>query len=212
MQAWYGKGCVVSIVAALLSLLMLTLAGCSPRFDWREIPNPEAGYVALFPARPAKVTRSIEFGAEHVELTLQAAVVGDISFAVGHARLPTSAAPSAAINASAWIARFEAALLQNLDAQINTQISTQVSAQINAQTPAIHPPKAPALRDISATGILRARREDAHGVPATLRARFYVQNGQLYEVMVIAPSADWNDEAVETFLAGFQLPPKKAPG
>jgi len=185
LQTWGKNGWAAFIVAALL----LTLAACSPRFDWREIPNPDAGYVALFPARPGSATRPLPHGAQTIELTLQAAPVGDLSFTVGHVRLPVRAGKAEAVEASAWITQFETALLGNLNAQIT-------------QT---HPPKPPALRDISADGTLRARRQDTRGVPAKLRARFYLHQGQLYEVMVIGPAADWDEDAAETFLAGFKF-------
>ncbi len=185
MQAWSKKGWGAFIVAAFL----LALAACSPRFDWREIPNPEAGYAALFPARPGTVTRPLLYGAQTIELTLQAAPVGDMSFTVGHAQLPATAGLGEVVEASAWMARFETALLGNLDARIT-------------QT---HPPKSPALRDISADGTLRARRRDVDGIPAKLRARFYLHQGQLYEVIVIGPAAGWDEDAAATFLDGFRI-------
>ncbi|TAK90542.1 MAG: hypothetical protein EPO06_07950 [Burkholderiaceae bacterium] len=163
---------------------MCLLAACSPRFDWREIANSEAGYAALFPARPALVTRTLPHGAQTLTLTLQAAPVGQRYFAVGSAPLP--ATTEAALF---WQSQLEAALLSNLDAQV-----TQA-----------HAPQAPVLRDISASGTLRAQRGDAAGVPAKLRARFYLHHDRLYEVFVMAPAAEWDDEAVETFFTGFKL-------
>lgn len=184
MQAWCKKNGVVSIVMALL----LALTACSPRFDWREISNPGAGYVALFPARPVEATRPVQYDTHTLQLTLQTAEVDEMRFAVGYAQLPAIADKQPPDGAT-WVSLFETALLQNLNAQI-----TQAN-----------PPPAPAVRDINANGTLRVHRKDMHGVPAKMRARFYVQQGQLYEVLVIAATADWNEEAAETFMAGFQI-------
>jgi hypothetical protein len=180
LQSWRRKVQAAAIVTACLCLL----TACSPRFDWREIPNAEAGYVGLFPARPALVTRSLPHGTYTLALTLQAAPVGQSYFAIGTAPLPAAAG-----DAGFWLGQLEAALLNNLNAQV-----TQV-----------HPSQAPALRDISASGTLRAQRGDAAGVPAKLRARFYLRGDRLYDVIVMAPAAEWDDEAVEIFLAGFKL-------
>lgn len=186
-----GKNMARLIVTALITTLGLSLSACSPRFDWREIPNTEAGYVALFPARPAQFTRPLPYPGQNIALTLQAVVIDDINFAIGYARLPHPAANDTIASATTaqWIAHFEAALLDNLQAQIT---------QTHATT-------APLMRDITAIGTLRTRREDPQGRPATLRARFYIHNHQLYEVMVIAPTTTWNSEAADTFLTGFQL-------
>jgi hypothetical protein len=179
LRAWNKRSGGAVIVAALLAL-----AACSPHFDWREIANPAAGYAALFPARPSKVTRSVPHGEQSISLTLQATTVDHMTFAVGTARLPGKPAswPS-------FVPLFETALLHNINA-LEVQTLTSPSN---------------ALREIVINGSLRAGPQDHQGTPAKMRVRFYLRQDRLYEVLVFAPATAWNEEAVETFLAGFQF-------
>ena len=111
----------VRIPAAVATLLAacLLVAACSPRFDWREIAQPAAGYVVALPDKPQTAKREIVFehpgGAVRGEMTMLSAGVGASLFAVGTVRLPPFAVASpAALDATLdW---FAAGLLRNVQA------------------------------------------------------------------------------------------------
>src|SRR5512137_325528 len=109
---------VPAVVATLLAACLL-VAACSPRFDWREIAQPSAGYVVALPDKPNVETRPIAFdhpgGPVRAEMTMLSTGVGASLFAVGTVQLPPFAVDSpAALDATlAW---FGDGLLRNVQA------------------------------------------------------------------------------------------------
>lgn len=71
-----------SVRAALIASLLL-LAGCFPKFDWREVRGTEAPYTILMPGKPASLTQIIRLGTIDVPMQMSATDVDGISFAVG---------------------------------------------------------------------------------------------------------------------------------
>ena len=97
--------------------LTLALSACSPKYDWRDYRSNDAPYAVLFPGKPATHTRSIRLDqpgrpdpALAIDMTMTAAEVDGVVFAVGSARLadPTQA-PAA-------LAAMRTALMRNIDA------------------------------------------------------------------------------------------------
>ncbi|HWW71252.1 MAG TPA: hypothetical protein VN089_15025, partial [Duganella sp.] len=71
-----------------LALLMaVALSACSPQYDWRDYRANDAPYAVLFPAKPASQTRTIKLGDLDVNMTMTAAEVDGVVFAVGSAQL-----------------------------------------------------------------------------------------------------------------------------
>jgi len=67
------------------ALLALALAGCSPVFNWREVPIADDGLVVLLPCKPDRATRTLPFGAgEAVAIDMAGCVAGGATFAVAH--------------------------------------------------------------------------------------------------------------------------------
>lgn len=76
---------------ALALLVPGLLAGCSPRFNWREVRVDEAGYRVMFPDKPDAATRPIHLEDLPVDMTLQGARVDGMTFVVGTVRLSVPA-------------------------------------------------------------------------------------------------------------------------
>jgi len=76
--------------AARLAVLAagVLLAACSPEHDWREVRADDAGYTVMLPAKPASLTRPIHLEAMRVDMGMQGAQAGGVSYTVGSVRLP----------------------------------------------------------------------------------------------------------------------------
>lgn len=96
--------------AAPLAALLL-LAGCNPTYNWRDYSSVDAPYRIMFPAKPATHTRSIDLNGMKVEMTMTAAEVEGVMFAVG-----TGVAPDAA-QAQAALGAMRTALVRNIGAK-----------------------------------------------------------------------------------------------
>ena len=69
-----------------IPVIALLLSGCSPQFNWREFTSKDASWQALFPDKPATASRAIDLDAMHTTMTMTAAEVDGILFAVGQAQ------------------------------------------------------------------------------------------------------------------------------
>ena len=83
-----------------LALLMsAALSACSPQYDWRDYRSNDAPYAVLFPSKPATQTRSVKLDNLDVDMTMTAAEVDGVVFAVGSAQLADAARTPAALEA-----------------------------------------------------------------------------------------------------------------
>ncbi len=83
----------------LAVLLATVLSACSPKYDWRDYRSTDAPYAVLFPGKPATQTRHIKLDQLDVNMTMTAADVDGVVFAVGNAQLADAAQAPAAIAA-----------------------------------------------------------------------------------------------------------------
>ncbi len=182
-----------SAAALGLALGVALLAGCGPRFDWRETRSPD-GYVVALPGRAQTVTRELELPAGRVALTMTSTGIDSSLFAVGTARLPPAAVADAAA-VEQTLAYFRNALVRNV-------AGTDV-----ARTPAKLPgrPGRPAIiigEELTAQG-----RAGPRGVPTQLAARLFIVDDRLFEVIAIFAEGEVPTAEVETFFTSFRLLP-----
>lgn len=181
-------------LATMLAVLLagVALQACSPRYNWREASDNGAHFVVLLPAKPASATRSVDLDGIRVDLTMTAADVDGLVFAVATAELPDAAQGEAALDA------MRRALLANIDGQ--------PTAPTTPPAPGAAPPAPPARGDASvfshyldldASGRVR-------GEPTRLVARLGQRGKRIYQVMVLGPSARVADEQLETFFGSFK--------
>jgi hypothetical protein len=111
--------CALPLAATLL------LLGCNPTYNWRDYSSPDAPYRIMFPAKPATHTRSVDLDGMQVEMTMTAAEVEGVVFAVG-----TGVAPDAA-RAQAAVAAMKTALARNIGAQVEHE-SAAAAVDIDA--------------------------------------------------------------------------------
>lgn len=156
---------------------MLLLAGCAPKFDWRDIHNAEAAYQVQMPDKPVSMRRTVQLGTQTVSMQMTAAQIDGVRFAVGAALLPDP------VTARASLAAIQANLVHNMDGQLRSQQSS-----------------------VKNTGGLVSFVDEfeAGNATLTMQARLVAHGPWVYEVLVAGPQTALNHEAVDTFLASFQ--------
>ena len=165
--------------AALVAALGLLLAGCSPKYNWRDYVSPDTPYRVMFPAKPATFTRTIDLDGMQVAMTMTAAEVDGATFAVGAAEAPDAARAQAALEA------MQLALVRNIGATVTSQKAT---ADMDRAT-----------RDVDASG---AR----NGETMHLVGHFEARGKRFYQVIAIGRKDALPAEQVEQFITSFKLP------
>lgn len=164
----------------LLSLACLCLAACSPRYNWREASDNGAHFVVLLPAKPASVTRPVDLDGPKVDMSMTAAEVDGLTFAVGTAELPDAAAANRALEA------MRTALINNIGGQ--------------PQGTPVWPGKTTGLArtlDLDARGVSRGR-------PLRLVARLAVRERRVYQILIVGEQKAFTEENIETFFSSFK--------
>ena len=162
--------------AALMATAVLAatlLAACNPTYNWRDHASPDGAYKVLFPAKPATFTRPVDLDGLKVEMTMTAAEVEGVTFAVGSATAPDAARAQAALPA------MRRALLRN--------IGVDDAAD------------APAAKDdlqVDASG-------SSNGRPVQLNGRFVTRGARVFQVIVLGRPGAVPPEQVEQFLTSF---------
>jgi hypothetical protein len=164
--------CAAPLVAAMF------LSGCNPTYNWRDYSSADAPYRIMFPAKPATHTRAIDLNGMQVEMTMTAAEVEGVMFAVG-----TGVAPDAA-QAQAALAAMQTALVRNIGAKVERE---------NTAAAGTH-----AAVDIDAIG-------SANGQPMKLRGHFEARGKRFYQVVVMGKANAVAPEHADQFISSFTL-------
>lgn len=157
----------------------LLLLGCTPHFDWREVRGSNAPFSVLLPAKPVTLSRPVNLNGIQVTMTMTAAEVDGVAFAVGSAELADAASAAAALEA------MQAAMLKNIGGSVRRQTSSGAGSNRSIDLEAIGAP--------------------ARGTaPPLLVARFVARERRVYQAVVLGPEPAVAREAVETFLTSFK--------
>jgi hypothetical protein len=172
------------MVAWLLAACLL--AACNPKYNWRDYDSPDAPYRVMFPAKPATHTRPVNLNGLKVEMTMTAAEVDGVMFAVGSAVAPDAASAQTALTA------MKTALVRNIRATI-TRENASTAATAGAQGSARH-----SKIDIEATG-------SRNGIKMRLVGHFEARDNQIYQVIVMGQEKALAPEQTEQFISSFKL-------
>jgi hypothetical protein len=174
----------ISISTTLAALCTACLfAACSPKYNWRDYRSPDAPYTVLFPDKPASYSRNVDLNGLNVKMTMTAAQVGDVMFAVGSAEAPDAAKAQAALTA------MKTALVKNIGATI-TKEKAGNAASTGAE---LH-----AAIDVEASGMQK-------GVPMLLVGHFEERGKRIYQVIVIGSAKTVTRDNVDMFMSSFKL-------
>lgn len=168
------------------------LAGCSPKFDWREIRAPDAGFVVLLPDKPQTVTREMAFDGRTIRMTIVSTGVGPSLFAAGVAQLPPEAvAPEKLGTTLSW---FRDGLVRNVS-----------GSAVRVEPVALSPAAAAGHAVRGGQAVEAKGRVGRDGRAGKLAARFHVVDDRLYQLVAIGADGEIPDDALETFFSSFRL-------
>lgn len=165
----------IFFTATIISLL----TACSPDYNWREVHGEKIQFTVLLPAKPASFTRQIDLNGLSVSMTMTAAEVDGVTFAVGAAELADAAQAEKALDF------MRTALLNNIG-------GTPSQAGIPGNAPAGN-----RVIDLTAGGVTR-------GQPALLMARLVAKDTRIYQVLIIGAEHSVIPEHAETFFTSFK--------
>jgi len=171
-------------------LLAACLAACSPKYNWRDYASPDARYRVTFPAKPASATRAIDLDGMRVDMTMTAAEVDGVTFAVGAAEAPDAARARAALDA------MQRALLRNIGADPARARIAASSASASASNAA----GSRSAIDVDATG-----QGQGGGGPMRLVGHFEARGTRFYQVIVVGRDKAVPPEQIEQFFTSFTL-------
>lgn len=170
--------------------VLLALAACSPRYDWRELHGVDAPYTVALPARPDSFSRGIDLNGVHVSMTMTAAEVGKATFAVGTAELPTAPQAQASLEA------MKNALVRNIRGAIRQQRTLTIAQSPRADAGRV------AVIEIVAIG---PGDRASEGRPRALFARFVAKDKRVFQLVATGPEDVLHREIVDTFFSSFKL-------
>lgn len=179
-----------SLWVAAVAACVLMLSACSPTYDWREVHGEAAPFTVLLPAKPATFSRKIDLDGTPATMTMTAAEVDDVTFAVGSAELPDAAKAQASLNA------MKTALVKNIGGEIRQEKTLTMPRGSDAAAGQL------AVIEVEARGMPSAA---TRGEPRMLFARFVAKDKQVYQVVVLGREKDVTRDTVDTFFASFKL-------
>jgi hypothetical protein len=172
------------------AVIALMLGACSPKFDWREIHSDAAPYIVAMPAKPSTFSRKINLDGTETVMTMTAAEVGDVTFAVGTAELPGAA------QAQVSLAAMKTAMVNNIGGKIRQEkVSTMPQTQ-NAASGTL------AVTEIEAAGAASAATGNQ---PRILFARFVAKDKRVYQLVVTGPEKAVTRDIVATYFSSFRF-------
>jgi len=158
---------------------VVMLSACSPKYNWREVHDDKLQFSVLMPQRPTSFSRHIDLDGTTVDMTMTAADIDGLSFAVGTATLADAAQTAKALQS------MRTALLNNIHGKLQT-------------TPVIPPTTDRNTIDLVATG-------EANAHPLLLMARFVAKDKQIYQVLIMGNPSQLTTDNIETFFSSFKL-------
>ncbi len=180
--------------AATLGITISLLAACTPTYDWRTVRGAGAPFSVLLPAKPSNMTRTVNLGGIMASMTMTAAEVDHVTFAVGTAEL------ASADQARAALAVMKETMVRNIGGVVlqekNVADPGGQRIDVDAGPAGSGTPAAPGTPGSSGTLAPKA---------SMLHARFIARERRVYQVMVIGPARSMRPEAIDTFLTSFAL-------
>ena len=171
-------------------LLSLALCACSPTYDWREIPA--GGALVLFPDKPQSQAREVELDGIKVDMNMQSARIGNLSFALARVHLPTGSDAQAGAR---LLSALRAAMMRNIEGKLMQSAPVSIARAERGLA-------AVAGDAIEAGGV-------SAGKPIALHARLVTFDKHVWQAVVYGPREDMGQpaarEAVDTFLLSLRL-------
>ena len=169
---------------------LLTLSACTPKYDWREVRGADAAFVVLLPAKATSYSRPVTLDGKKVTMTMSAAEVDGVTFAVATAKFADAAQAQAALIA------MKIAMVKNIDGTIKLEKSSTSDKTNGAAVDRI------STIEIDASG---SAGTNTGGQARRLIARFVARDNRVYQVMMVGSAKAMKPEAIDTFFTSFKL-------
>lgn len=166
-------------ISFLLPFLFVFLSACSPQYNWREVHGNSVPFTVLMPAKADAFTQTIDLNGTQVAMTMTAADVDGITFAVGTASFP------------------DAAAAQNALIQMKTALINNIGGKPLAAAP-------PGKEFANVQSIPLAATGSDRGKPLKMIGRLYNSDKRAYQVLMVGDPKKMSDDIVETFFTSFQ--------
>ena len=158
----------------LIPLLALLLAACDPTYNWRDYQSKDAPFSAQFPEKPSTHTRNVDLNGVKVDMTMTAAEVEGVMFAVGSATLPDASLAPAAVDA------MKTAMVKNIGGTVKAEASSSAGDKYVVRI------------DVMGEKSMR------------LSGRFEAHGPRIYQVVVLGPAKEITTENVDQFMTSFK--------
>lgn len=159
------------------------LCACAPALDWRRVRPAGFEIEAMFPCRPATLSREVDVAQRRVEMTMFACAAAGTTYAVGTLTLNDARDVGTALDA----------LRESAARNVDAAPATAQALQVPGMTPY------PQATRITFSG----RRPDGTAVVGTLAV--FARGLRVYQAMVVGDRPD--AEAVSVFFAALKLGP-----
>ena len=163
----------------LLITLTVSLFGCSPTFNWREVRLEGVSLKSLLPCKPDRASRQIEISGQALEMKMAGCEAGDMLFAVSYVALPDKRATQR------MLAQWKAGMLQSM------QVQDEKSLVFNPKF----------LPDVTDALKLEAKGHRSDGTAVTAQALWFANDSHLYHAVIYAGVIP--QDVAETFFSGL---------
>jgi hypothetical protein len=170
---------MVLLRSACLSLGLL--CACAPALNWRQVRPAGLDIEAMFPCRPATLSRDVVLPQGRREMTMHACATGGNTYAVGAVTLDDVRDVGAALQS----------LREAAAGNVNAAPGESESLHVPGMTPHAH----------AARLVLTGRRPDGSVVIEHLAV--FTRGTRVYQAMVVGDRPD--TEAVSVFFNGLKL-------
>ena len=180
MTAFSLSPSILRLTLPISLAVLLTLTGCSPSLNWRQVEGVDAPFVVLLPAKPTTLSRPIDLDGMQVTMSMTATEVDGVTFAVGVIALPDAALSPKALQA------MKLALVRNINGSIESEKTSGGGSF-----------------DIVATGSIGRSKEAAR-----LLAHFAARDQRVYQAIIVGPSSAvsaMSADAADTFFTSFKV-------
>ena len=168
----------------LLLLLMMALAACSPKMDWREFHADDGGFIVLLPQKPGQAERKLATPMGEVVMKMYSLSIDETVLGVGFADF---AAP---LDAQALDVMRDA-LVKSLGGKLVSEAPIAMAGQNGV-----------AGREIVIAGNLG---QGDKAVPVEMRARLYTREKRYYQVLLAGKKGAFDAGDADMFMNSFKL-------
>jgi hypothetical protein len=166
----------------LLWIAALTCA-CSPDLNWRQVAPAGFGAQALFPCRPASLTREVPLLQGRWQMSMHACATAGSTFALSRLTLSD---------------------VRDVDAAIES-LRHAASRNLRASPGSARPFEVPGATPHAQAGRLVLKGQRPDGSAVTEHLLMFVWGASLYQATVVGDAPD--EAAVSTFFSGIKVAP-----